>query len=357
MAKTLIRRSLIAGAVLAATAGAAQAQNVTLYGRVDLGFQYTTDINDDGDNLSEVYNGGIRPSIWGMKGTEDLGGGLSAFFNLESHFEADTGTFGGGTGKLFRRQANVGLTGTWGTLTLGTQYSPAVLALLPTDPRAIKEQMSGLYAFALNQVGGTPSNDIGIFLSNAISYSNTFGPVNFGVAYAFGEQADEFEDGSAVSLGVTYTGPVTVSGYYQKMENVTAAGGGKFSDQMGIGVAAPFGGFTFRGQYIKAESDAAGTLPESDTDFFGLGVDYAWNQSNTLTLAYYRGDNDEVDDDKTDTIILSNDYALSKRTTVYAQVAFADMDDGASARTSVVSNPVVPGEKNTIFGIGISHNF
>jgi predicted porin len=364
MAKTLIGRTVIAAAALAAMAGAAQAQNVTLYGRVDLGIQHSTkaDVDGNGDDdgdRTELYNGGIRPSIWGLKGTEDLGGGLKAFFNLESHFEADTGTFGGGTGKLFRRQANVGLTAGWGTVTLGTQYTPAVLALLPTDPRAIKEQMSGLYAFALNQVGGSGSNDIGIFMSNAISYSNTFGPINFGVAYGFGEQADELDGGRMISAGVTYTGPVTVSGYYQTVENFEdpVGPGGQFSEQMGLGVAVPIGGFTARGQYIKAESDAVGGLPESDTDFFALGVDFAWNQMNTLTVAFYRGDNDEVDDDKTNTLIVSNDYAISKRTTIYAQVAIVDADDGATARTSVVSNAPVQDEKNTIVGIGISHNF
>ncbi|MBX9640205.1 MAG: porin, partial [Mycobacteriaceae bacterium] len=65
------------------------------YGRVDLGYQYSSKVADsagkDKGSVSELANGGIRPSIFGLKGTEDLGGGLKAFFNLESHFDAGTG--------------------------------------------------------------------------------------------------------------------------------------------------------------------------------------------------------------------------------------------------------------------------
>lgn len=363
MKKTLtaFRRSLIPAAVLALTAGAVQAQSqVTIYGRVDLGFQYTdkVPVGAGDDKGYDIYNGGIRPSILGFKGTEDLGGGMTAFFNLEHHFDADTGVAGGGSGNFWRRQANVGLKSDWGTLTLGRQYSPAVLALLATDPRAIKEQMSGLYAFALNQVGGATANDLGIFLGNAISYSNAFGPFNFGAAYAFGEQPGDTSAGRIYSLGATYTGPVTVSGYYQRINFQAPVATDKFSDQAGIGVAMPFGPFSGKVQYIKSKvNDAVTGVKVSDTDTFAIGVDYAWTAGNTATVAYYHSDNDAIGDDKTGTLIISNDYAISKRTTLYAQVAFVDAKSGATGFTSVVSNAVVPDKTNTIFGVGISHNF
>lgn len=83
-----LQRTLVSAALMVLAATAAQAQSsVTLYGRVDAGFQYSDKSRRadgrDGGSVSELANGGIRPSIFGFKGSEDLGGGLKAFFNLE----------------------------------------------------------------------------------------------------------------------------------------------------------------------------------------------------------------------------------------------------------------------------------
>jgi predicted porin len=66
---------------------------VTLYGRIDSGVQWTENSTaaHNNDDLTEVKNGGILPSIWGFKGSEDLGGGLKAVFNLEADFDSSTG--------------------------------------------------------------------------------------------------------------------------------------------------------------------------------------------------------------------------------------------------------------------------
>ncbi len=353
-----LKHSLIAVAALAAVSAANAQSNVTLYGRVDLGYQYTNKINAAGDNLSELFNGGIAPSIWGLRGTEDLGNGLSAFFNLESHFHADNGQLEG-AGRLFRRQANVGVKGGFGAVALGRQYSPALLAHLGTDPRGMKEQFSMLYPYALSQTTVTdPFNDLGIFLGNAVSYSGSFGPVNVGAAYAFGEQAGKFNAGRTTAIGGSYTGPVTVSASYQQIKNLAGTGDSK---QWGLGGAVPVGPVKAKVLYLKTKSDASVLVAGRETDVavWGVGVDYAWG-ANTTTVAYYQGKDKETSGaltDKTKTLVLSNDYALSKRTTLYAQLAYADYDDASSARTSIIAGPVVPGEKQTVFGVGIKHDF
>lgn len=346
-----LKHSLIALAALAAVSAANAQSNVTLYGRIDLGLQHTNKTTAAGDSKSELYNGGIAPSIWGLRGTEDLGGGLSAFFNLESHFYGDTGQLEG-AGRLFRRQANVGIKGGFGSVALGRQYSPALLAHLGTDPRGMKEQLSGLYPYALNQLTvGDANNDIGVFLGNAISYSNSFGPVNVGAAYAFGEVAGKSTAARTISLGGSYTGPVTLSASYQKIENATATGDSK---QWGLGAAVPLGPVKAKVLYLNTKSDAA--APNFDVNVWGVGVDYAWG-ANTTTLAYYQGKDKDAADDKTKTLVLSNDYALSKRTTLYAQVAIADANAGATLHTRISSAQPVPGEKTSIFGLGIKHDF
>jgi predicted porin len=356
MNKTVLKLSLI-GAAVAVLAPVAQAQsNVTLYGRVDLGYQYTSKTTAAGGKLHELYNGGILPSIWGLRGTEDLGGGLNAFFNLESHLNADNGTT---TGGLFRRQANVGLNGGWGAVALGSQYSPALLAHLGTDPRGMKEQHSMLYPYALNQapaVANSPSNDIGVFLGNAVSYTNSFGPVNVGAAYAFGEQPSRTGAGKIASIGGSYTGPVTVSASYQQITNIALATGD--TKQYGLGLAVPVGPVKLKGLFLSTKSDAGVLVAgrETKVDAWGLGADYAWG-ANTTTLAYYQIKDKDAADDKTKTLVLSNDYALSKRTTLYAQLAHADANAGASVLTSLSSRAPVPGEKTTTFGVGVKHDF
>jgi len=110
-----MKKSLLALGVLGAFAGAAHAQSsVTLYGIIDGGFTY---VNKTGGNVAGTGNatknislnsGNLQGSRWGLKGAEDLGGGLKAIFVLESGFNVNNGMSAQG-GRLFGRQAYVGL--------------------------------------------------------------------------------------------------------------------------------------------------------------------------------------------------------------------------------------------------------
>ncbi len=346
-------RAMFLLSALASAANMAAAQSVTLYGRVDLGIQYSNKTGASDNHAAELYNGGVRPSIWGLKGVEPLGGDLSAFFNLEAHLFADTGA-SAREGQSFRRQANVGLRGPWGTVTLGRQYSPALLAHIGTEPRAFREQFSGLYPYALNQNGNNPTNDVGVFVGNAISYANALGPVNLNVAYSFGEQTIGLRAGQAIAIGATYGGPVTLSLSYQKINDITSTSDG--TRHIGLGAAFPLGAFTIKALYMGAQQQVAG-LKISKVDTLSAGVDLAWGGAHTATLAVYRNKDKENPSDKTTTLVLSDDYALSKRSTLYAQLAYADADAGATARTTIISGGSFPDARTVAFGVGISHNF
>ena len=122
---------------------------------------------------------------------------------------------------------------------------------------------------------------------------------------------------------------------------------------------------TVKGQYIKAKQDALndgiGGL-RSDTDHFSLGMDYAWSPTNVATIAYYHSDNDKISKDKTEMLVLSNDYSLSKRTVLYIQTAIVDSDEGSTYFTQALLGPIgqlspVLDKTNVIFGVGISHSF
>ena len=113
---------------LASQAALAQS-SVTLYGRIDVGLQQV----NNGMSSTRIDSGTYTASRFGFRGTEDLGGGLSAVFLLENGFNADTGAAQGGT-RLFNRGAYVGLSSkTAGTVTLGRQYVPIFWPFLFSD--------------------------------------------------------------------------------------------------------------------------------------------------------------------------------------------------------------------------------
>ena len=129
MRNTYKNLALLAGVLVA---GGASAQNtVTLYGVVDTGLMYV--YHSAGQTNQFLMSTGILSgSRWGLKGSEDLGGGLSTVFQLENGFDSSSGNFFQG-GRQFGRQAYVGLSGkdTWGTVTFGRQYDPLIDKVQP----------------------------------------------------------------------------------------------------------------------------------------------------------------------------------------------------------------------------------
>src|ERR1700736_320721 len=123
-----MKKSLLALAALGTFAGVAHAQSsVTLYGIVDAGFVYNNNsaVNGKGQKLYATSAGNLQGDRWGLRGTEDLGGGLKALFVLENGFNTFNGTLGQ-KGDEFGRSAYVGLSSQFGTVTLGRQYDSVV---------------------------------------------------------------------------------------------------------------------------------------------------------------------------------------------------------------------------------------
>jgi predicted porin len=165
-------------AACASSASHAQS-SVVLYGVFDTGVEYVTNVGPQ--KSSSVHMPTLTaslPSLWGLRGKEDLGGGLSAVFVLESGFAPSQGTLNQG-GRLFGRQAYVGLSGRWGTLTLGRQYSQIFWAVLTGDTLA-----PNIYAAAdLDPYLTQPRVD------NAIAYTFTSSGLTVAVTYSLGRDA------------------------------------------------------------------------------------------------------------------------------------------------------------------------
>ena len=158
--KTKTRNGLLAaGACCALAAPGAHAQSsVTLYGIIDTGVEYVSHANAAGDHVVRMPGvTGELPSRWGLRGTEDLGGGYQAVFTLESGFNVRGGDLGQG-GRLFGRQAFVGLKSGFGTLAFGRQYTMTYLALQGAD--IIGPDIYGLGSFDAYVPNGRADNAV-----------------------------------------------------------------------------------------------------------------------------------------------------------------------------------------------------
>lgn len=184
-----MKKNLIALAILGAFSGAALAQsNVTLYGIIDVNFQYN-DPDGSGQSSTRGINGGHQSgSRWGVRGSEALSPGLNAVFTLEGGFNPDDGTQGQG-GRLFGRQVWGGLSGGWGTAVLGrvatfSSGTGSFDMFGNTDPF--------LTGFGDSSLGSTFTSAGALRLDNSFVYSSpTFGGFKFGAGYSFNGNGQE----------------------------------------------------------------------------------------------------------------------------------------------------------------------
>lgn len=199
---------------LVAISGLAHAQSsVTLYGVLDEGLDYVS--NAKGKPLVSLVSGEINGARWGLIGKEDLGGGLKAIFQLENGFDLNGGTLGQG-GLEFGRMAYVGLSGPYGTVTAGRQYSSVV-------------DFVGLHLTSSESWGGWFSTHPGDLdqlnntfrVNNSIKYmSVNYRGLQFGAMYNLGGVAGDFNRDSGVGAGFSYeSGPLLLGAAYQSLQD------------------------------------------------------------------------------------------------------------------------------------------
>lgn len=241
---------LAANGAMAQTAGTT---SVELYGILDVAVvNVKNQLNTDGafpatvntysptksatvtNSVTGMINGGISDSRWGLRGTEDLGGGLKAIFTLESGFNGQDGQLnncaqgmvnGANTtlnnsancslnGQLFNRQAFVGLSDAGlGKITFGRNYNPIFDLVVAYDPVMAAQAFSPLgFASSLGGGGGIAEDTR---VDNSIRYSNKIGDVNFGALYKFGGQAGSTSAQSAYVFNLGYeAGNFGIQGAY-----------------------------------------------------------------------------------------------------------------------------------------------
>jgi predicted porin len=217
--KKIVYFSAIGALFSVATSTAIAQSSVTLYGIVDEAIRYQTNAGPGGDDLVSMTSGPETHSRWGLKGSEDLGGGWAAVFHLENGFEAFNGELHV-PNTLFSRQAYVGLSNDkWGALTFGLQYAPAYDTLGDIfDPLTVGNYWQNSW----------PYNGVGPYLeiNNAVKYKGTFYNLSIDAAYGFGNQPGALGLGAIYAVELTYTfGPAMLNAGYQQVSVPTSATG------------------------------------------------------------------------------------------------------------------------------------
>lgn len=296
---------LVAAAALVASV-AAQAQSaVNVYGNVDVS------VGSFEDNLTnritEVRSGQLTGSFIGFKGQEDLGGGLKAFFKLESAIGVDTGAAAGAT--FWERTSEVGLAGTFGTVTAGNSLSLSARANNVQSPFSV-----------LGQLGLSGATNFSAFQKNSVTftsqnYSGFSGAAQYGASEVHGTDSTYALQGNyaqgPVAAGVTYT-----EGEKQSLW--------QFGGSYDFGVAKLFA------QYAQANDYTT----NDDTNHFHVGVSAPVSAAGTVLAAWTHTKTDNVG--KTDDLSVAYDHALSKRTGAYGAVVYQQVKpNGGESRSGV----------------------
>lgn len=384
-----MKKTLVALTVLGAVSGVAHAQStVTIYGILDSYLQsYKTNVvvsaagrpdSIQSLTLTKIDGGGLSGNRWGMRVSEDLGGGLSAVANLESGFAIDTGSSNQG-GRLFGRRATVGLSGGFGTVTVGrnaspysdgvyqigingTVFDPAYgntgAAVSPTQAGGMQGSAANSAAF-LRQGGFTGATWVGgnIWFDNSVKYiSPNFSGFSGSAMVALGEDKTATQGANqTVSASLQYAnGPVKLIGSYQSegsartattkpaLENAFAMATYDFGVAK---VGAAFNRAKYKDVLAPVGLGGGAFAPQKEV---ALSVSVPMGATE-LSAAYARGKGDTLG---TSTGLgVQAIYSLSKRTSFYAGAVSTKTFD----KLTNVVNAGAPGAINPLgFGVGAS---
>ncbi|AET92278.1 outer membrane protein (porin) [Burkholderia sp. YI23] len=342
--------------MLALTSPAVFAQSsVTLYGIVDTGVEYVSHANASGDRVIRMPGvTGEVPSRWGLRGREDLGGGYAAQFVLESGFNVRGGDLGQG-GRLFGRQAWVGLSNTYGTLMFGRQYS--MTYLMDSDADILGPNIYGIASLDAYVPNARSDNTVG--------YKGMWKGFTLGATYSFGRDSagtgnspgqgtcagsapGQFTQCRQISAMLRYDSAVFgLAAAYDEQRGGPNAAANFFNGNAPIPITNP-GDKDVRLQangWVKVQGARIGagwigrnvvtsstTVPGAHSNLFYLGVSYPFTPSFVLDGEVFRIVN-APQDARATMGVLRGTYLLSVRTAVYLQTAY--LSNSARARYSV----------------------
>ena len=375
-----MKKHLLALAALATLSGVAAAQSATVYGIVDLSVTSQSNISG-GKRMTALTDAVWMPSVFGVTGSEDLGGGLKATFNLESDINADTGALSNASTtansaasarKLFGRKANVGLTGNAGTLTVGKDIDMIFLQGFIDNIRN-SHSASGFVASAIAAYNSFDTD--AVFIQNMVRYTTpSYNGLKLSVQHRFGEAAGNSSLNKSDAVLANYNnGGFNLNLGYKKITDVTPINDGLQSSpslttatsQTGfdqkltyVGANYSFDKFKVAATYHNVSNTGTGTNTLGDSKTSELGASYAIQPNLTAAVNYVTTKFDRAALGQSKNYSASLKYGLSKRTNVWGLVSTVKNEGAADITRAVYS--IINSDANkttTAYSVGITHSF
>ena len=368
-----MKKSLIALAVLAASGTSFAQSSVTIWGIVDAGVSRG---NSDVNSITRLVGSGISSSQLGFRGTEDLGGGMSASFWLEAGLSNDSGAGGatttnnqaagtgtsatalGSQGLTFNRRSTVSLTGGFGEIRLGRDYTPHFWNWTVYDPFGTNGVGTNRAMLSSVALGGTTGSTTGtsVRASNSVTYLFNHGAnatyaaggngLHAAVQMYFGENASNSAtpkdgDGSGIRVGYN-AGPLSAA--VGTGQTKFAAGNLKMTN---VGAGYDMGVARLIGQITR---DQLGTVKGD-----GMLVGVTAPMGAGLVRASYSTYENKATTADSKQIAVGYVHNLSKRTRAY--VTYASVDNANGAAVALGGATGVANKASSGFDIGMTHSF
>ncbi|VVE15027.1 porin [Pandoraea aquatica] len=363
-------RGALGGALLW-SCGAHATSYMNLYGVFDTGIEYVSHASTSGGLFRVPSLTGEVPSRWGMRGVEDLGGNLSAVFTLESGFNPNNGTLGQG-GRLFGRQAFVGLQSDYGLVSFGRQYNMTTWAL--ADANVLGPNIYSISS--LDPYLAVARSD------NTVAYKGTFRGLTVGATYSFGRDAggtgntpgqgtcfgsipghtstcsqwtamlkyDAAHFGLAFAYDVQHGGPGAAVSYFDGTPSTPLTGEMDKDVHTTVNGYATWGALKIGGGWIGRYVTTEGGAPEGRYDMFFANASYTFTPAFQVDGQLVRIVNTHQNTRAT-LAVLRGTYSLSKRTAVYLQSGYLINSAHASYTVSVGGGGTTPPQGATQLGV------
>ncbi|MGB8414934.1 porin [Paraburkholderia sp.] len=372
----------VAAALLGASTGVMAESSVTLFGILDAGLNFTN--NAGGGKAYQMTSVDSTTSRWGIKGNEDLGGGLHANFDLESGLNVESGALAW-QNRLFGFQSTVGLQSEqYGTVTIGRQYDSIA------DTVGLLTANGNWAGYLFSHPLDNDNTDGTFHANNSIKYTSpTVGGLTATALYGFSNQAGGFTSDRMYSAGLNYTiSNLTLSAVYEDLSSPgTQSGGGIAAGDegfvaanqkiWGVGAGYKIGPATVNAIYTHTNVGQAvssiyvGDLgtPNPDLKFDNIELNVYYNVTPVFNLgAMYTYTRANVNQDGSSSSLhwnqaaLMAQYLLSKRTFVYSQFVYQRVSGNAD--DSILNYAYIPGSagvssnhQQMVVRVGLQHSF
>ncbi|BBQ01362.1 porin (plasmid) [Burkholderia sp. SFA1] len=339
----------IASAASLSTPAIAQS-SVSLYGLID---GFVGEVKNPGAHSATVMQGGgMSTSFWGLRGTEDLGGGYSTYFVLESYFQPNNGTFGRfANDSFFSRNAYVGLATPYGSIRAGRLTTPLYISTINQNPFFNSYTFSPWILHTYKGLG--PQGVVGDSgWNNAVAYSTpNWAGLTGQLIYSFGNSASQPSSKKWGGQLAYANGPFQLTANYQWINYSNLAGDIATSlpgvtGRQSQATAQLAGSYNFNvvrvfAGYMNIRDKAAPGTITTNTEHIGVTIPVGAS-SILAALAYSKSSGTNSNDVNRLTWSVGYDYPLSKRTDAYAGFKYDRYDSLFTGLT---------------YGVGLRHQF